>query len=166
VAHDSFWQVLAGKFADTRATGPSAASWTGATVVRQTFDPGLRAVLLGGSSPWSDRPVTRVDRRASETSTPATPTGEAGPTGRPHRRRLLTDAQRAALEVLTTAGAAGLGEELTAAGLRRAYRRLALRWHPDRHPHASAADRAHLATTFAEITAAYRTLVPDLRSAA
>jgi hypothetical protein len=42
--------------------------------------------------------------------------------------------------------------------LRRAYRRLALQLHPDRHPRASEAERASLALRFARVTEAYRRL--------
>jgi curved DNA-binding protein CbpA len=43
--------------------------------------------------------------------------------------------------------------------LRRAYRELARRYHPDRHPHLPAAERTRLAAQFADVTAAYRTLI-------
>jgi curved DNA-binding protein CbpA len=41
---------------------------------------------------------------------------------------------------------------------RRAFRRLALRLHPDRHPTAPPEERARLAERFARVAAAYRQL--------
>lgn len=52
----------------------------------------------------------------------------------------------------------GLGPEADLAAIKRAYRDLARRLHPDLHPEASEAERRHLALRFAEVTDAYRTL--------
>ena len=43
--------------------------------------------------------------------------------------------------------------------IKRAYRRLARELHPDLHPHATDDERRSLEARFAEVTAAYRTLV-------
>jgi hypothetical protein len=51
-----------------------------------------------------------------------------------------------------------LDEAQTPDALRRAYRTLAHRYHPDRHPGCSAADRGRLAHLFAEATDHYRRL--------
>jgi hypothetical protein len=71
--------------------------------------------------------------------------------------RLLTPAERSALDLLV-----GLGARLTADflvdELRREYRRLAHRVHPDRHPAASLDERIRLSHTFAAATDAYRLL--------
>ena len=56
-----------------------------------------------------------------------------------------------------------LGAELpdgfSGADLRRAFRRLALVYHPDRHGHASDAERAQLAASFGRAREAYRVLL-------
>lgn len=79
--------------------------------------------------------------------------------GRPVRT--LTAAQRQALDGLTHFGA-NLTSDFTAADLRREYRLLARRVHPDRHHHASDAERDHLSRQFAAITDHYRRLLATL----
>lgn len=77
-----------------------------------------------------------------------------------HRRpsvRLLTSEERRALDVLNALGAV-LAEGFTAAELRRQYRLLARRIHPDRHPHAAADERVRLSRAFAAATDSYRLL--------
>lgn len=76
---------------------------------------------------------------------------------RPTRRR--SPAERAALECLRGFGA-GLEEACSDEELRSAFRHLALRFHPDRHPEVADADREYLASAFGRITQAYRVLVP------
>ena len=51
-----------------------------------------------------------------------------------------------------------LDDARTPDALRRAYRKLAHRYHPDRHPASSPAERARLANLFAEATDHYRLL--------
>jgi DnaJ domain len=53
----------------------------------------------------------------------------------------------------------GLQEGAPLEDIRRAYRRLALELHPDRHPTATADDLRDLERRFAEVSAAYRRLV-------
>ena len=53
----------------------------------------------------------------------------------------------------------GLAEGATPAEVRRAYRALARRFHPDAHPHASESERRALAARFDELTRAYRAIV-------
>jgi hypothetical protein len=78
---------------------------------------------------------------------------------RPARRLSLRD--RDALARLRAAGAPELGDDFTAADLRRAWRRLARLWHPDVTvgPSAAQANRA-----FADLAAAYRQLSCGVRS--
>lgn len=52
----------------------------------------------------------------------------------------------------------GLSASATGEEIRNAYRRLAMRWHPDRHLNASGPDRARAEEEFKNIEAAYRTL--------
>jgi hypothetical protein len=72
-------------------------------------------------------------------------------------RRVLTVKEQRALDRLLLLGAR-LDDAFTAGDLRREYRALALRLHPDRHTAAPAADRAVLAEAFARATASYRCL--------
>jgi hypothetical protein len=72
-------------------------------------------------------------------------------------RRPLTMAERRALDRLLLLGAR-LDDQFSADDLRREYRKLALRLHPDRHAQAPAGDRAALAEAFARATASYRCL--------
>jgi DnaJ-domain-containing protein 1 len=61
-------------------------------------------------------------------------------------------ARAAALRVL------GLPAHATADEARRAFRKLAMENHPDRHPHASAEEKQRLGARLAEVCAAYRAL--------
>ena len=72
--------------------------------------------------------------------------------------RTLSGVQQRALECLTALGAR-LIPDFTAAELRREYRQLARRVHPDRHPHASAEEHARLSREFSDATDAYRLLL-------
>jgi hypothetical protein len=78
------------------------------------------------------------------------------PPRRPHR---LTAEQQKALRGFLSLGGV-VADDFTAEELRRAYRRLAHRYHPDRHRDASPATRALLARQFAEATECYRCLAP------
>jgi hypothetical protein len=73
----------------------------------------------------------------------------------PHR---LTQAQQAALRELLACGAE-LHDDFTADDLRRTFRSLAQRYHPDRHPGAGADEHRRLATTFARVNDGYRELL-------
>jgi hypothetical protein len=52
----------------------------------------------------------------------------------------------------------GLAPGATSEHVQRAFRRLASESHPDRHPHATSAERAQLLRRFAELSAAYHAL--------
>jgi hypothetical protein len=69
----------------------------------------------------------------------------------------LTDHQRQALDRLVDLGAS-LAANFTAAELRREYRLLAFRYHPDRHAGAGELERTSLARAFAATTTDYRSL--------
>ena len=66
-----------------------------------------------------------------------------------------------ALAALNHLGA-DLDERLSPRTLRRAFKRLARRYHPDRHPGSSAAEQERLAHLFAEATEHYRVLAAAL----
>lgn len=83
------------------------------------------------------------------------PGGAATPaTRRPHA---LTDVQRLALEGLVLLGAE-LTDAFTADDLRREYRRLARRYHPDGRADAGPLERAQMARSFAAAADDYRCL--------
>lgn len=72
--------------------------------------------------------------------------------------RTLTRVQRHALETLNALGAR-LSSDFSLQELRREYRRLALRLHPDRHHDRNAAERERLSYAFGEATRHYRELL-------
>jgi hypothetical protein len=71
----------------------------------------------------------------------------------PRRGGLSSEARRRALEQLGLPSTAGEEE------VRRAFRKLAVELHPDRHVRSSAAERDRKARKFAEVSAAYHALV-------
>jgi hypothetical protein len=73
----------------------------------------------------------------------------------------LSDRERQALAVLNDLGA-DLGESLSLSTLRRAFRKLARRYHPDRHPGSSTAEQKRMARAFVEATDHYRILAAAL----
>jgi hypothetical protein len=93
---------------------------------------------------------------------PPVPAGEVPPPPRPAAasKIRLTTLEARALAALNALGAEL--DTLSPDSLRRAFRRLAQRYHPDRHPGSSAADTARLARQFAEATAHYRLLAAGL----
>jgi len=90
---------------------------------------------------------------------PAPPTRATTPTAAPTGLlRALTPRQQRAFDAMVALGASLYGD-FEAADLRRAFRRLAREYHPDRHPGCSATERAHLSRTFADLTEHYRCLL-------
>ena len=71
----------------------------------------------------------------------------------PHKAPPLNEARRRALLKL------GLTASASEADVRRAFRRLAIELHPDRHTSAPAEERDRKAARFAEVSAAYHALV-------
>ncbi len=78
--------------------------------------------------------------------------GEAPP------RRRLSAVQQQALDCLRGLGCRSLGPDFTVGELKSAFRSLAFRYHPDRHPGSGDAERAQLSRAFAGLCDAYRTL--------
>ena len=99
-------------------------------------------------------PYARLAAEAWRGRPLATP---APPPRLPRPARVLTAAQRAAVRQFVELGA-DLSDDFTDEELRRAFRALARRWHPDRHPGESPAEHARLARTFAAVMGAYRCL--------
>lgn len=74
------------------------------------------------------------------------------------RARATCKAPPASLERLRALGMLGLSEDADRNAVQRAFRKLALSMHPDRHPMASAEERARLMRRFAELSQAYHAL--------
>jgi hypothetical protein len=72
-------------------------------------------------------------------------------------RRTLSPRQQDALDAFVQFGAS-LGDNFTDTELRRAFRALALQYHPDRHPDSSDTQRAHLSVRFSQLHDAYESL--------
>ena len=79
----------------------------------------------------------------------------AAPPIRP--RRTLSASEQQALDALAQLGA-NIGADFTAESLRSAFRLLARRCHPDRHPASSEQERARQSALFAQLHDAYRHL--------
>jgi len=106
------------------------------------------------------RPVESADRvrqvyaRAAGTATLAPP----AETPAARMTRALTPPQQRAFDAMISLGARLRGD-FTAVDLRRAFRRLAQEYHPDRHPDCTPAEQAHLSRTFADLAEHYRCLL-------
>jgi hypothetical protein len=98
-----------------------------------------------------------ASQRASEASEPLRPADFLH--GRPRARdrgvasRPVRSPRVEAFEVL------GLSPDATGREIQQAFRALALRFHPDRHPHVDEPTRTRLAQRFARLTRAYHLLV-------
>lgn len=77
------------------------------------------------------------------------------------RRRRLTAMQWRSLDTFNRLGAS-LPVDFSAGDLRSAFRLLARRYHPDRHPGAVAPDRQRLAQQFTSLRTSYETLLTAL----
>ena len=77
--------------------------------------------------------------------------------------RTLTSAQQRALSLLTSFGAR-LSPDFTPHELRREYRLLARRIHPDRHATSTPAEREQLSRQFADLADSYRQLLTTTMS--
>lgn len=122
---------------------------------------GVEADAAGAASrAWASAPMPGLASpllfaRAATTSAPRwLPLPDARPRRDAHR---LTDLQQCAFARLAGLGAT-LAPDFTADELRREFRRLAQRYHPDRHGDASDSERASLARHFSEATDDYRCL--------
>jgi len=75
----------------------------------------------------------------------------------PRVQRYLNTEERQALQDFATLGA-DLAPDFTDTELRAAFRDLARRYHPDRHPESDGAKKAYWSVLFARVHTAYRTL--------
>ncbi len=106
--------------------------------------------------PASEVRVRRAPARTQRFSPGASRSQEERRTEPPRAARFsypMTEARRRALAKL------GLPEAAGEADVRRAFRKLAIELHPDRHATAPAGDRDRNAARFAEVSAAYHVLV-------
>ena len=142
----------------------------------RTFEDVLAAELEAGRDDrsWgrpSDRPVTpplfifgtpEFHFRQSPFRQATSPSIGERPAERalPLLTRLTADEQRA-LGLLNDLGADLTGTP-SSSDLRRAYRRLARRYHPDRHPGSGQAEQVRLSRLFAQLTDGYRVLAAAL----
>jgi hypothetical protein len=110
------------------------------------------------------RGAHRQERAGRRTSPPSNATPR--PARKPARpSRTLTTRQRQALEAFVELGAE-LTADFTPGELRSAYRRLALKYHPDRHAAGSDDEKARLTRVLADLNEHHRELMAALRSAA
>ena len=140
----SFAEVLDEKVAGHRKAEPAPAPHVPFTpTIGFYFDTGTVA------------PEVRARATARARAAAPPPRAAAGP--RPPRT--LTASERQALETLVGLGAA-IDADFTAETLRSAFRLLARRHHPDRHPRSSDLERARQSAVFAQLHDAYRRLQP------
>jgi hypothetical protein len=123
-----------------------------------------RAVPGHGSSYRRPAPTQQASKprrpAGSAQGRPATPQ----PPPKPFRpTRTLTDRQRQALAAFVGLGAR-LTADFTAGELRSAYRRLALEYHPDRHPGSTEPQQARLTRILADLNEHQRHLAAALRA--
>jgi hypothetical protein len=121
--------------------------------------------VMGPRPPRSSLPLGPSDflhgrRRSRDAagSTPLPPPASAPPASSQPRRAAPPDTPRArALRTLGLQGEPGVD------AVRAAFRQLARRWHPDRHPGASEQARVVLCQRFAQISGAYEQLIGNSR---
>jgi|WetSurMetagenome_2_1015567.scaffolds.fasta_scaffold90697_4 hypothetical protein len=130
--------------------GPRTDSWR----------PGPRPVFLFGDlrSGFTAGPARPATVLGASTWTSVYGAGPEAPPRPAPRLRRLTAIQRQAVEALRTLGADSLTADYSDAELKSAFRALARKLHPDRHPSSSDAERARLSRAFSSACDAYRTL--------
>jgi hypothetical protein len=145
---------------------------TGPYLAAPTLPPSIAAAAfarLAAMEAWPATCGVRDARRASQHRR-MSPFGPGPSRGAPVSARAggrccfhlpalhLEPSARRALACLRELGAPDLPSRFTPAELRNAFRRLALRYHPDRHSRCGATERARLAGAFARVCEAYRAL--------
>ncbi len=139
----SFADVLDDALAQARVQAQRNAAWSAAGA-RGTAGPFLYARPLSAGAAW-----TRSYPRAAAPPPPPPPPRIPA--------RGLSVAEEQALARLVALGAA-LTQSFTPDDLKREYRRLALRHHPDRQGDVAPLSLARASAIFAEVTEAYRCL--------
>lgn len=153
-----FASVLAQKFDEAcvvaAGRGRAGASSTGSFWLS---DPGLSFQLAG--APVESAPRAHAYPRAVSPRVHV-PRGQAPAASRPGCLR--TAAEREAAALFERLGGPRLGRVFFEDELKRAYRALARRVHPDAHPACLPDQRRRLAASFAALTGAYRTLLSTM----
>jgi hypothetical protein len=136
---------------------------------------GMCAEVPASRGAWSNRVITPplfifghtgVDLRpAAYAPVEEPPVLRARPVPPQPTRSPLTPLEQQALAALNDLGA-GLDDGVSSAGLRCAFRRLAHRYHPDRHPGSSRVEQERLSRLFVETTEHYRLLAAALETRA
>jgi len=126
------------------------------TIRRMSVEATPRASRAWAAQPAPPLNTAFVFARPLTTPIPRWPEAFPRPPRRPHL--LTADQQRALRSFLALGGV--VADDFTAHELRREFRRLAHRYHPDRHLDAAPAERARLARQFADATESYRCLAP------
>jgi hypothetical protein len=106
-------------------------------------------------------PVERTEHAAEPAATPPAFRVFRAPAAPPRSRRRLTALQWRALDSFNRLGA-GVSVDFSASELRSTFRRLARRYHPDRHPGASEPERQRLSREFTTLRNSYDTLLTAL----
>jgi hypothetical protein len=143
-------------------------------VFAEVLDEKLREISVAEPAPAASS-TTGHRRLSGNASTFANPFLIAGSFLRPaaslaltrrpsevRRARALNPAEQSALAQLNRLGAC-LSSDYSARELRRAFRLLAHRYHPDRHPSSSTVEQARLAGVFSAITDHHRCLASGLQ---
>lgn len=146
----SFTEELEGALGSDRDRPPSTQATS--SVPRAVSPP---FVFAGPQPRFHGRIVGRAFRAlAGSPDEHASSRRQASP---PRSAHPLTATERRAFNELVALGA-DLPINFTRADLRRSFRSLARRYHPDRHPTSTPADRARLAAAFASVSDHYRCL--------
>ena len=120
------------------------------------------ATVAGSSAAQASASVPREEgARAAARAVAELPRTRATPRA---PRRKLTPLQQRSLDAFVDAGAS-IGPDFSADEVRSAYRRLARRFHPDRHPLAADEEKAALSRQFAAVTSDYEVLLTALDAA-
>jgi DnaJ domain len=145
----SFADVLEAALVAARHSAARSATWS-ASAASDRRDPFLGARPLSVGAAWA-RVYSHRSLPTSSEPRDAVRTLANAP------RRPLTPEEQVALARLLGLGAT-LTEWFTDEELRREYRKVALRYHPDRHARASELERSRLSDAFRAATDAYRCL--------
>jgi hypothetical protein len=165
---EAFGDILAEKLRDASAERPALPG------VRAGFASVSSSIKLDGNprfhfraTPYSRIPGATQGKAGHAPFVAAYLSSAVAPPSTPASRtprRILSPRHQRALDALVGFGAA-LHADFTEAELRSAFRALARRYHPDRHPGSNAAERSRLTPVFAGLADHYRDLLAVTRAA-
>jgi hypothetical protein len=142
------------------ADGDRVGTAYGTRVTRGFGTPGYRVEPRSAGSE-SSRPPVDGQRAASHRKPSERCDVKPSPPPLVQPRRRLTAAQSRSLDAINGLGGR-MHPDFSPTELRSAFRVLARRYHPDRHPGASEAERQRLAQQFSTLRASYETLLAAL----